>query len=282
MPPVVALESTLVAHGLPYPQNLEVALELEAEIRSVGAVPKTIAILDGKPKIGVDRGELERIARAGHTLAKAGAADLAVALGRRGDAATTVSGTIWLAAREGIRVMATGGIGGVHRGDPSDVSLDLATMARLPIAVVSAGAKAILDLPRTLEMLETYGVLVVGYRTSEFPAFYSRSSGLRLEHRADSVTELASIVEARRWLGQAGTLIANPIPAEAEIPSAEILPHIEAAVRNAVHNGTYGKALTPTLLAELAHVTGGRSVAANRALARANARLAAELAVALG
>jgi pseudouridine-5'-phosphate glycosidase len=281
MSAIVALESTLIAHGLPFPDNLEVGRLLETTVRDAGAIPKTIAVLDGKPKIGLDLAQLERIARAGTELPKAGATDLAVHLARGGDCATTVSGTCFLAAREGIRVMATGGIGGAHRDLPDDVSHDLHALARLPICVVSSGAKAILDLPRTVEILETLGVLVVGYQTSELPAFYSRQSGIPLDHRAETPAELAAIVEARTWLGQGGVLVMNPIPEAAEIPSRQISRDIDYAIDYAKRTNVRGKALTPFLLSRIAQTTGGKSIAANRALAVANARLAAEIARAL-
>ena len=275
----VALESTLVAHGLPYPDNLDVARALEAIVRERGAEPATIAIVDGEPRIGLSPEELERLARDGRSFAKAGATDLAVHLARKTCAATTVSGTAVLASRAGIRVFATGGIGGVHRGDGSDVSCDLSTLARTPIAVISAGAKAILDLPRTLEMLETLGVLVIGYRTRVFPAFYARSSGLKLEHSVDDLGELAAIARAHWTLGGGGILIANPIPETDELANAEAA--IERALADAAAAGISGKALTPYLLAKLAEVTGGASIRANRALARNNADVAAQLALAL-
>jgi len=275
----VALESTLVAHGLPYPDNLDVARALEAIVRERGAEPATIAIVDGEPRIGLSPEELERLARDGRSFAKAGATDLAVHLARKTCAATTVSGTAVLASRAGIRVFATGGIGGVHRGDGSDVSCDLSTLARTPIEVISAGAKAILDLPRTLEMLETLGVLVIGYRTRVFPAFYARSSGLKLEHSVDDLGELAAIARAHWTLGGGGILIANPIPETDELANAEAA--IERALADAAAAGISGKALTPYLLAKLAEVTGGASIRANRALARNNADVAAQLALAL-
>lgn len=277
---VVALESTLVAHGLPWPDNLEVARELEATVRAHGGTPATIAVEDGVARIGLAADALERLARDGARHAKAGATDLAVHLARKTSAATTVSATAVLAARAGIRVFATGGIGGVHRGDAGDVSHDLVALSRTPIAVVSAGAKAILDLPRTLEMLETLGVLVVGYRTSEFPAFYSPRSGLALEHRVESAAELADIVR-QHWdvLGaRAGVLVCNPIPEAAAI---DVDDAIARALDEARAAGVTGKRLTPFLLARLAEVTAGRSIAANRALAVHNARVAAELAVAI-
>lgn len=277
--PVLALESTIIAHGLPWPQNLEVGRTLEAAVREAGAVPATIALIDGTPRVGLDAAALEALARDGRRFVKAGAADLPVAIARGGSAATTVSATAFLAARAGIRVLATGGIGGVHRGDGADVSSDLPTLARLPIVVVSAGAKAILDLRRTLEMLETLGVLVLGFRTSELPAFYTRSSGLRLTHRVESAAEAAAIARARFALGQGGLLVANPIPAEDELDGAAIDAVIHAALARAAAEGVVGQALTPFLLAELAAATGGRAVRANRALALHNARVAAEIAV---
>ena len=276
--PVLALESTIVAHGLPWPDNLEIGRELEAAARDAGAVPATIALFDGVARIGLSDAQLERLAREAHGFVKAGAADLPVILARGGNAATTVSATATLAARAGIRVFATGGIGGVHRGDALDISSDLATLARTPIALVSAGAKAILDLPRTLEVLETLGVLVIGYRTDGFPAFYTRDSGLRLEHRCDTVDDLARVLEARWALDQGGVLIANPIPEEAALPAAQIGTAIEDALALAARDGISGKALTPFLLSELARTTGGASVRANRALALNNVRVGAALA----
>ena len=279
--PVVALESTIVAHGLPWPENLEVGRGLEQAVRAEGAVPATVAVVAGEARIGLDDATLERLAREASRFVKAGAADLAPLLARGGDAATTVSATTFLAARAGIQVFATGGIGGVHRGVGGDVSSDLGTLAREPVAVISAGAKAILDLPRTLEMLETLGVLVIGYRTGELPAFYTPSSGLPLDHRVDDAAALARVVAQRFALGQGGVLVANPVPAEAALRADEVYPAIEAALARADAEGVRGKALTPFLLAELAHATGGKVVRANRALALANARLGGELARAL-
>jgi len=279
--PVLALESTIVAHGLPWPDNLDIGRELERAARDAGAVPATIAVFDGVAQIGLSGQQLERLARDAGTFVKTGAADLAVILTRGGNAATTVSATATLAAHAGIRVFATGGIGGVHRGDALDVSSDLTTLARTPIAVVSAGAKSILDLPRTLEALETLGVLVLGYGTDEFPAFYTRRSGLRLEHRCDTVEDVARIAAARWQLGQGGILVANPIPHTAELPAAQINGAIEQAVTAAARNGISGKALTPYLLSELARATDGGSIRANRELALNNVRLGAALAHAL-
>jgi pseudouridine-5'-phosphate glycosidase len=279
--PVVALESTIIAHGLPWPDNLAVGRELEAEVRRGGAVPATIAVLAGRALVGLDEGELELVARAGREIAKAGAADLAVHAARESDAATTVSATALLAARAGISVFATGGIGGVHRGDADDVSSDLTVLAQLPVVVVSAGAKAILDLPRTLERLETLGVLVLGLGTSELPAFYTRESGVALEHRVDDPGEAAAIAAARFALGQGGVLLCQPIP-EADALERELVERaISVAIAQAEARGVRGKALTPFLLAELAATTGGAAVRANAALARNNARTAAAVAVAL-
>jgi pseudouridine-5'-phosphate glycosidase len=275
---VVALESTIVAHGLPWPASLEIGRALEAEVRAAGAVPATIAVLGGECCVGLGAEELERVARGGRQMPKAAAADLGVHVARGGNAATTVSATTWIAARVGIKVFATGGIGGVHRGDAGDVSSDLTVMAREPVAVVSAGAKAILDLPRTVETLETLGVLVLGYGTDELPAFYTRKSGVPLDHRVDSPAEAAAVCAARWALGQAGVLVANPIPADAELDAERIGAAVSAALERAEREGVRGKALTPFLLAELATTTGGEAVRANRALALANAKLAAEIA----
>jgi len=279
--PVVALESTIIAHGLPWPDNHAVAAELEQTVRDGGAVPATIAVVEGRPRVGLDAARLEDLARRGDAFAKAGAADLAVHVARGTDAATTVSATSVLAARAGIAVFATGGIGGVHRGGDADVSHDLVALARTPIVVVSAGAKAILDLPRTLELLETLGVLVVGWRTDELPAFYTRRTGLALDHRVDDASDLARIARARWALGGGGILVANPIPAEDELDPAWIERAIAEALDAAAAAGVTGKRLTPFLLARLAETTGGAAVRANRALARANAALAAGLATAL-
>jgi pseudouridine-5'-phosphate glycosidase len=280
--PLVALESTLIAHGLPWPDNLAIARELEATVRAGGAVPATVAVVDGRCCVGLSGDQLERVARDGCRLAKAGATDLAVHIARGGSAATTASATAVVAARAGIRVFSTGGIGGVHRGDTGDVSHDLVALARTPIAVVSAGAKAILDLPRTVETLETLGVLVIGYRTSEFPAFYTGKSGVALDHRADTPGELAAIARAR-WdeLEAGGILICNPIPEIAALDAVAIDIAIATALAEATAARIAGKQLTPFLLARLAQVTGGASIRANRALALHNAEIASALAVAL-
>lgn len=280
--PIVALESTLVAHGLPYPDNHGVAIELEQMVRANGAVPATIAIIDGKPCIGLEMAQLEMLAKGGRDIAKAGATDLAVHLARGTTAATTVSATAVLAAHAGIRVFATGGIGGVHRGDTGDVSHDLVALSRTKIAVVSAGAKAILDLPRTVEMLETLGVLIIGFRADELPAFYTPRTELELEHRVESAVELAKILRLH-WdeLDGRGVIVANPIPAAAALDETMIGNAITQALLDAETRGITGKRLTPYLLQRLAAVTGGQSIKANRALALDDARVGAELAVQL-
>jgi pseudouridine-5'-phosphate glycosidase len=280
--PVVALESTILAHGLPFPQNLELGRELEAAVRQLGAVPATIAVLGGRAVIGLGEEELGRLCSQGPGFRKAGATDLAVHLARKQDAATTVSATAVLAAHAGIAVFATGGIGGVHRGDSADVSHDLYALARTPIAVVSAGAKAILDLPRTVELLESLGVLVIGHQTSEFPAFYTRSSGIVLEHHCDDIPSIAAILHHHwRGLGGGGALVCNPIPPAQALDAAIIGAAIDQALADAMRSGIDGKALTPYLLTRLADITRGQSVIANRALAVHNATVAAQLATSL-
>jgi pseudouridine-5'-phosphate glycosidase len=279
--PVVALESTILAHGFPPAERRPLAAELEAEVRAHGAVPATIAIIDGAIRVGLDDSSLERITAADAQVAKAAAVDVAYHLARRSLAATTVSATLLGARLAGIRVFATGGIGGVHRGDGSDVSSDLLELARSPVAVVSAGAKSILDLPRTLETLETFGVLVVGYRTDRFPAFYVRDSGLPVPHRSEHPHELAAMARLRfEELGQGGMLVCNPIASEHALDSQVIGAHIDEAIAAAEASGVRGKELTPFLLSRLSEVTDGRSVASNRALALGNARLAAQIAAA--
>ena len=280
--PVVALESTLVAHGLPWPENLEVGRALEQAVRDEGAIPATVAVVGGQVRVGLPDADLELLAREPQRFRKAGVADLGVICARGGDAATTVSATAFAAARAGIRLFATGGIGGVHRGDTGDISSDLVTLSRVPVAVVSAGAKAVLDLPRTVEMLETLGVPVIGVGTNEFPAFYTRHSGLTLEHRIETPEEAARICRSRWALGdQGGVLFAHPIPEADALPQELVDRVILEALGEAQHHGIRGKAATPFLLSRLAHSTGRRSLVANRALALANARFAARTAVAL-
>ena len=281
--PVVALESTIIAHGMPYPQNVETAREVEAIVRAGGATPATIAILRGDVKIGLDRDALDDLARDGRNIRKVSVRDLPFVVSRKLDGATTVASTMRLAAMAGIRVFATGGIGGVHRGAERtfDISADMTEFAQSNVAVVTAGAKAILDLALTLETLETLGVPVVGFGTGEFPAFYSRESGHDVPMRCDSAMEVAKLMRTKWEMGlEGGVVVANPIPAEAEIPAAEIAPVIEAAIAKAAANGIHGKELTPFLLAEIAGVTGGRSLAANIALAKHNAKVAADIATA--
>lgn len=273
--PVVALESALITHGLPRPLNLEVAREMEEAVRQEGAVPATVAVLDGRPWVGLSPEQMERLASE-PSPAKISLRDLPVAVARGATGGTTVAATMHLAYRAGLRVFATGGIGGVHRGHPEDVSADLPALASIPMVVVCAGAKAILDLPRTLEMLETLGVPVVGYRTDTFPAFTSPTSGLPLSLRADSPEEVAAMARARDALGlRAALLVAVPVPEDAAIPWKEAEAEIEAAVAEAEREGIRGPALTPYLLSRLAQQTDGRSLRANRALLVQNARIAA-------
>ena len=278
--PVVALESTIVTHGMPYPQNLATARDLERIVREAGATPATIAVLGGEIRIGLDESALERLARE-KTVMKLSRADLAYAVARGLDGSTTVAATMICADRAGIGIFATGGIGGVHRNatQTGDISADLEELARTPVTVVCAGAKALLDLPRTLEYLETHGVPVLGYRTDEFPAFWSRSSGIAVPLRVESAEEIAAFLRERRALRlEGGVLVVQPIAAEFEIPRSEMEREIEAAVRACDRAGIRGKAVTPWLLDRLMQQTAGRSLDANIALVRANARLAAEIA----
>ncbi len=281
--PVVALESSIVSHGMPWPANFETAHAIEAIVREAGAVPASVAVIEGSLRVGLDRPDLERLAHADDVL-KLSRADLAhgVVTGRTG--ATTVAATMIAARLAGIRVFATGGIGGVHRGAETsfDISADLTELARTDIVVVAAGAKALLDLPKTLEVLETLGVPVVCYRSDSFPAFWSRHSDLPAPIRLDAVSAIADFVAARSALGLAGgVLIANPVPAADEIPAEEMRPHIEAALTEAEAAGVTGKDVTPFLLEAIRGRTNGRSLATNIALIKANARLAAEIATAL-
>jgi pseudouridylate synthase len=281
--PIVALETTILSHGMPYPQNLETARDVEAIVRHGGGVPATIAILDGAIRVGLTDAELERLATAKDVL-KLSRADLGYALSTKRDGATTVAATMLCAHLASIDVFATGGIGGVHRGGETtmDISADLEELARTPVAVVCAGAKALLDIPKTLEVLETRGVPVVGYGTDEFPAFWSRSSGLRAPLRFDTPAALAHFIHMQRSLGiTAGTLVANPIAEAAEIPAAEMTEFIHAAIAESVLAGVVGKAVTPWLLDRIFQLTGGRSLTTNIALVKGNARLATALAVSL-
>jgi pseudouridylate synthase len=280
--PVVALESTLIAHGMPYPQNLEMARRLTAAVRGEGAVPAIIAVGHGRILVGLADEDLQRIAQA-RDVAKISTREIAAVLASGRMGATTVASTMACAHLAGIRVFATGGIGGVHRGAAStfDISADLEELARTPVAVVSAGAKAILDLPKTLEYLETKGVPVIGYRTDSFAAFFSRSSGLPLQLRCDTPDEVALILRTQDRLGSgSGTLIANPIPEAHALPAEEIEAVITRALAAADREGITGKEVTPYLLAALVKLTEGRSLAANMALAEHNAALGAGIAAA--
>jgi pseudouridine-5'-phosphate glycosidase len=281
---VVALESTIISHGMPYPDNLATARAVEQVVRDHGAVPATIAVVGGRVRVGLDDASLEQLAAGGDDVAKASRRDLPVLLARGATAGTTVAATMFLAHRAGVGVFATGGIGGVHRGAERtlDVSADLVELGATPVTVVCAGAKSILDLPRTLEVLETEGVPVIGVGTDEFPAFFSRESGLAVPHRVDSAAELAAVVAAHRELGlPGGVLVANPIPEADAVPAAEIGARIEEALADAEREGVTGKDVTPYLLGRIVELTGGRSLVANIALVRNNAALAADLAVAL-
>ncbi|MGZ4625556.1 MAG: pseudouridine-5'-phosphate glycosidase [Kineosporiaceae bacterium] len=280
---IVALESTIITHGMPYPGNLETALGVERVVRDHGAVPATIAVVDGRPRVGLAPDELEKLA-SGSGVAKASRRDLPAVVASGRSAGTTVAATMFLAHVAGIAVFATGGIGGVHRGAETsfDISADLDELARTPVTVVSAGAKSILDLPRTLEVLETRGVPVIGFGTDEFPAFFSRSSGLPVDHRVDTPEQLAAVVAAHRELGlPCGILVANPVPEPDALDAAHIDTAIDEAVADAERAGVGRHALTPYLLSRIVELTGGRSLAANVALVRNNAALAARTAVVL-
>ena len=281
--PVVALESTIIAHGMPWPHNLETARRVEAEVRRHGAVPATIAVLGGRLKAGLDDAQLQALAQGGAAVAKLSRRDLAGVVARGGDGATTVAATLIVAAMAGIRVFATGGIGGVHRGAETsfDVSADLLELAQTPVAVVCAGAKSILDLGLTLELLETQGVPVLGYGTDRLPAFYVRDSGHALELRADTPEAVARLLHAQWTLGlKGGVVVANPIPAEHEMPRERVDAAIAQALDEARDQGVHGKASTPFLLRRVAELTGGDSLAANIALVLNNAALAAQVAAA--
>ncbi|HZR98011.1 MAG TPA: pseudouridine-5'-phosphate glycosidase [Chloroflexota bacterium] len=280
---VVALESTAIAHGLPWPDNLAVARAMEAAVRAAGAVPATIAVLDGRVRVGLGAAELERIAR-DPGIAKLSWRDLPVAVARGGDGATTVAGTLAVAGRVGIRVFATGGLGGVHPGAEAtfDISADLGALARTPCLVVCSGAKSLLDLARTLELLESLGVPVLGYGTDELPAFYTRTSGLRLAARVDTAAEAAAVAAAQWTLGLGGGLVlAVPVPAAAALDAAAVARVLQAAEARAAAAGVRGPALTPFLLADLHAHSGGRTLAANAALLEHNAAVGGAVAAAL-
>lgn len=278
--PIVALETTILSHGMPYPQNVQTALAVEAIVRDEGCIPATIAVVRGRIHAGLTREQLEHFGTAKDVL-KLSRADLPYAVASGKDGATTVAATMLCAHLAGIAVFATGGVGGVHRGAERtmDVSADLEELARTPVAVVCAGAKALLDLPKTLEALETRGVPVIGYGTAQFPAFWSRSSGLAVPLRFDTPEEIGGFLRVKRELGiESGTLIANPIPQSDEIPAHEMRGYIETAVEEASRANVTGKAVTPWLLDRILQLTGGRSLTANVALVKNNARLAARIA----
>ena len=281
--PVVALESTIITHGMPFPQNLETALMLEETVRANGAVPATVAVIDGRFKAGLDRATLEQLARLSGGVVKASRRDLCAVAARGGAAGTTVAATMFIAALAGIEIFATGGIGGVHRGAEQtfDISADLIELSRSRVAVVCAGAKSILDIAKTLEFLESQGVPVIGYRCDEFPAFYARSSGVRLDHRCDGAHDLARMVRLQQEIGPGGLLIANPIPESHALDPVAIEARINEAVVEAKAQGVGQKEVTPFLLRRVVELTDGRSLEANMALVRNNAVVAAQVAVEL-
>jgi len=282
--PVVALESTIISHGMPYPQNVETALNVERIIRENGAVPATIAIIGGKLKAGLSREEIEYLGRKGYAVTKASRRDLPVLVARGDDGATTVATTMIIAAMAGIRVFATGGIGGVHRGAEvtMDISADLEELAMTPVLVVCAGAKSILDLGLTLEYLETKGVPVIGYQTEELPAFYTRKSGFGVDYRLDTPGEIAAAFDAKRDMGlMGGMLVTNPIPEEFSMDPNVINKAIDEAVAEANAKGIKGKQTTPFLLAKIKDITGGDSLDSNIRLVYNNAQLAAQIACSL-
>jgi pseudouridine-5'-phosphate glycosidase len=281
--PVVALESTIITHGMPYPQNLEMAQNVEKVIEAHGAVPATIAIMDGRFMVGVDGADLERLAQTGGKAAKASRRDVAALLASGQVAGTTVATTMMAAEAAGIRVFATGGIGGVHRGAETtfDISADLEELGRTQVAVVCAGAKSILDIPKTLEVLESRGVPVLGIGTDDFPGFWTRHSGGKVDHRVESGADAAAIIALQFALGLGGVLVANPIPQSHALDPAMISARIDEAIADADAQGVGRKDLTPFLLKRIFELTEGRSLAANIALVENNARVAAEIAVAL-
>ena len=279
--PVVALESTIISHGMPYPRNVETALTVEQTIRDNGAVPATIAVIGGRLKAGLTRDEIEYLGKTGRAVAKASRRDLPALVARGLDGATTVTTTMIIANLAGIRVFATGGIGGVHRGAEvtMDISADLEELAQTPVMVICAGAKSILDLGLTLEYLETKGVPVIGYGTDELPAFYTRESGFSVDYRADSPEELAAMFKAQRALGyKGGMLVTNPIPEEYSMDKAVIDKAIDDAISDAEALGIKGKETTPFLLAKIVELTGGDSLESNIKLVLNNAALAAKTA----
>ncbi|MEW7865597.1 pseudouridine-5'-phosphate glycosidase [Aeromonas diversa] len=282
--PVVALESTIISHGMPYPQNVETARRVEQVVRDNGAVPATIAIIDGRLKVGLDAAALEALGKGGHAVTKCSRRDIPFVLAAKQMGATTVASTMIVAAMAGIRVFATGGIGGVHRGAPEtfDISADLQELAHTGVAVVCAGAKSILDIGLTLEYLETQGVPVIGYQSEELPAFYTRESGFKVDYRLDTPAAIAEALRLKWALRlEGGAVVANPIPAEFAMPKADIDAAIQQALREADEQGIKGKASTPFLLARVCELTGGNSLAANIQLVLSNAALGARIAAGL-
>lgn len=279
---VVALESTVIAHGLPRPTNLQTAQRLEKIVRESGAVPATIGVLAGKLKVGLNPAEIQKLAEEDN-IRKVSTRDLPVAVAELWDGATTVATTCWIAQRAGIKVFATGGIGGVHRGSLPDVSADLPELARTPIVVVCSGAKIVLDLPATREWLETHGVTVVGYGCDEFPAFYSRSSGLPVDARANSPADVVALFRAQRALGiNSALLVTVPVPEESEVPREQLQAVLDEALESAARNGIGGRELTPFLLTQMAERSHGSTLRANISLLENNARVASEIAAAIG
>lgn len=282
--PVVALESTIITHGMPFPRNVETARQVEADIRAEGAVPATIAIMDGKLHVGLSDADLDRLAKAEDVM-KCSRADMTFALATGRFGATTVAATMMAAHLAGVKVFATGGIGGVHKGaeETFDVSADLDELARTPVCVVSAGAKALLDIPKTLEVLETKGVPVIAYGTKELPAFWSRNSGLVAPYSLNSASEIGRLLNMRaKFTDHGGVLIANPVPEADEIPRDEMSGYIDAAIKKAEREKIRGKDVTPFVLGAILELTDGRSLDTNIALVRNNARLAAKIAANLG
>ncbi|MBK9209635.1 MAG: pseudouridine-5'-phosphate glycosidase [Anaerolineales bacterium] len=276
--PIVALESTVITHGLPRPQNLELARDMEKNVRDSGAAPATVALLDGKIRIGLSDGELVQLSEADSVL-KVSHRDFATAIVKKSHGGTTVAGTMFAANMAGIKVFATGGIGGVHKESAFDISTDLHALSNIPMIVVCAGAKAILDLPATLEYLETMGVPVIGYKTDEFPAFYSRESGLNVSARLDSPEEIAEYAKAHWDLGmRSAILVTNPVPEADAISKSEMEPIIAKASAEAIKQGIHGQKLTPFLLGRISELTEGKSLRSNLALLLNNARLAAQIA----
>ena len=280
---VVALESTIISHGMPYPQNVETALAVEQIVRDHGAVPATIAVLNGRLKAGLSREEIESLGKQGQAVTKASRRDLAALVARGADGATTVTTTMMIAHMAGIQIFATGGIGGVHRGAETtmDISADLEELAQTGVMVVCAGAKAILDLKLTLEYLETHGVPVLGFGTKELPAFYTRTSGLSVDYQVDTPEELAKFWKVQRELGlKSGVLVANPIPEQYSMDAGKINDVIDQAIAEAKQRGIHGKETTPFLLAKVKEITGGDSLDANIQLVFHNAKVAAQTAAA--